>query len=64
MGLLDRVAQKVADRLVERDGEPAKGGACPSCGAKADARVSTSLNPRYADEVCGRCGHNFGKVQP
>lgn len=60
MGLIDRIARAVADRVaigdVEPDAPPRPGCPNPDCDAGPDRRVDASPLGRTRTWICGACG--------
>lgn len=65
MGLVEKVKQGLADRMLERlDRAAAKrdsAQACPSCGAGPDRRLESNGFGATFERICGACGHSFGE---
>lgn len=60
MGILDRVANRLADRLVsERPAAAAAARACPKCGAGPERRADASPFGDTRRFICGGCAYEF-----
>lgn len=66
MGLLDKIADRVAEKIVASDGSSSPSPArrstlrpCPRCGAKADQRVESCGFGPVKSILCGACGYTF-----
>lgn len=63
MNILDRVAQKIADRLTNEPAPGAAGRACPQCGAGPERRQDASPFGGTRQFICGGCAYAFPEGQ-
>ena len=62
MGFVDKIADRIADRLAGDDPQPRGRKApknCPRCGAKPDQRCESCGFGTEKSILCGICGYTF-----
>ena len=64
MGVIDRLADRIVDRLADGarpapKGRRPKPGPCPACGAGPERREDSCGFGTVRSTLCGACGHVF-----